>query len=107
MTIPFLVLPGLIGGFLFAEKQQLEKARQVVDQHLNSISIQLLSSIQEQLKQQTLHCFEQIHLGLEQHLADQSDNIEKIEVQLSADLEQHDIIKTTSLCCLSKYAKHT
>lgn len=93
VTIPFLVLPGLIGGFLFAEKQQLEKARQVVDQHLNSISIQLLSSIQEQLKQQTQHCFEQIYLGLEQHLADQNDNIEKIEVQLSADLEQRNLLK--------------
>ncbi|CAD9196520.1 dynamin family protein [Acinetobacter bohemicus] len=93
VTIPFLVLPGLIGGFLFAEKQQLEKARQVVDQHLNSISIQLLNSIQEQLKQQTLQCFEQIYLGLEQHLADQSDNIEKIEVQLSADLEQRTLLQ--------------
>lgn len=93
VTIPFLVLPGLIGGFLFAEKQQLEKARQVVDQHLNSISIQLFNSIQEQLKQQTLQCFEQIYLGLEQHLADQSDNIEKIEVQLSADLEQRTLLQ--------------
>lgn len=93
VTIPFLVLPGLIGGFLFAEKQQLEKARQVVDQHLNSIAIQLLSSIQEQLKQQTKHCFEQIYLDLEQYLADQNENIEKIEAQLSTDLEQRNLLK--------------
>ena len=93
VTIPFLVLPGLIGGFLFAEKQQLEKARQVVDQHLNSIAIQLLSSIQEQLKQQTKHCFEQIFLELEQYLIDQNENIEKIEAQLSTDLEQRNVLK--------------
>lgn len=65
----------------------------MVDQHLNSISIQLFNSIQEQLKQQMLQCFEQIYLGLEQHLADQSDNIEKIEVQLSADLEQRTLLQ--------------
>ena len=110
VTLPFLILPGLIGGFLFAEKRQLEKARQLVDQYINNIMSNLLLPIQEQLKQQTLTCFDKIYVSLEQRLSDQNKTIENIETQLSADLEQRKVLQhRVSLACqnLQKIVNHS
>lgn len=93
LTLPFLVIPGIIGGFFFAEKRKQEKLRFEVDSAVANILNNLNQQIAMQLRQIAQVHLEQIYQTIQARLQAESDNIAKIEQQLETDTATRQVLQ--------------
>lgn len=85
LALPFLIIPGVIGGLFFAEKRKQEKLRFEVDNAIANMLNNLNRQVTMQLRQIAQAHLEQIYETIQARLQAESDNITKIEQQLESD----------------------
>lgn len=93
LSLPFLIIPGVIGGFFFAEKRKQEKLRFEVDSAVANILNNINQQVIMQLRQIAQAHLEQIYQTIQARLQAESDNIVKIEQQLEIDTATHQLLQ--------------